>query len=76
MGMTDGQSKAIYEYLLDGHTHTPKEAFEIFGATRLGGQIFHLRKYHNIDIKKRIVTVPNRNGKNSHVAQYYVESEI
>lgn len=39
-----GQVKAVREYLESGHSLTSKEAFEMFGATRLSAIIYDLRR--------------------------------
>ena len=61
------QNQEVLKYLKK-HTITSKDAFMIFGITRLSARIFDLRAAgHNIESK--IIAVPGRNGI-AHVAQY------
>ena len=62
------QNEEILEYLKAGHTLTSKDAFMIFGITRLSARIFDLRKHHNIIDK--MISVKTRNGKDTQVAEY------
>ena len=42
--MTTTQINVVRDYMLAGHKITSKEAFEMFGITRLSAVIFALRK--------------------------------
>lgn len=65
------QRQAVLSYLKEGHHITSKEAFEIFGATRLSAIIFDLRdKGYNIEsIEREGMT---RFGKKTRYFEYYL----
>lgn len=52
---------------------TSKDAFERFGATRLSGLIFQLRK-QGYSISTNIETVKTRYGRNVEIARYKLEA--
>lgn len=51
---------------------TSIEAFERFGATRLSGVIWQLKKRRKMKIKAEYEQVSNRYGSNARVARYYL----
>lgn len=68
------QTQAILNHLMSGKSITSMEAFERYGATRLSGLIFVLRKrgYHIISETKECTT---RYGETAHYAEYRLIKE-
>ena len=69
------QSSAVLNHLRTRGSITSKEAFELFGATRLSGLIFNYKK-HNINIVTEMCETTNRYGNKVRYAKYiYVPTE-
>lgn len=54
---------------------TSLEAFKSYGITRLSAVIWRLRHEQGYDIRKTNITVENRFGHTTSVAQYYMIKE-
>ena len=71
MEKTMTQTSEIKKYLL---THkrgiTSKQAFELFGATRLSAIIYELRNRHGLNIVAEDKEVKTRYGRNTIVSNY------
>lgn len=68
-----GNTGRVLEYLKTHSGITSKEAFELFGATRLSAIIFNLRKdYKIINIKHH---APNRYGEKTAFDEYQLVGE-
>lgn len=63
------QNEQILNYLKQGNTITPLEAFNMFGCFRLGARAYDLKSMGH-DITSRMITLEN--GKR--VAQYRLEN--
>ena len=69
------QSSAVLHHLRTVGSITSKEAFELYGATRLSGLIFNYKK-HNINIVTEMWETTNRYGNKVRYAKYiYVPTE-
>lgn len=70
------QEKEVLKFL---QTHkkglTNKEAFDRFGATRLGGVVYNL-KQKGYDIRTVMENVPTRYGTRAQIARYKMGSFI
>ena len=68
------QRQAVLAYLKTGKHITSKDAFELFGATRLSAIIFDLRKmgYKINMIKREGIT---RFGKKTSYGEYFLEGD-
>lgn len=69
----ESQTAALREHLNDGLSITSKEAFELYGITRLAGLVWALKK-QGYNIATTIITVPTRYGKDARVAEYRLEA--
>lgn len=67
------QRRAIYAYLLEGHTLTSLEALRLFGASRLPNRIMEIERMTGKAPNRRRITVRNRAGRNVSVCQYWIE---
>lgn len=66
---TSSQSAQILEFLSEGKPLTPLLALEKFGCFRLAARIKDLRN-EGYAISAKNITVTNRKGEESHVAEY------
>jgi len=71
----NSQRNAIISHLRKYGKITSLEAIKRYGATRLSGFIFVLRK-HGFVIRTEIKTVKNRYNSTSNIAIYYLEKDI
>lgn len=69
--MDDNQIQAVLKVLKTEGKITSIEAIERFGATRLSGIIFKLRKTYNIVSIKR--TTQNRYGNTCNYVEYWYQ---
>ena len=69
-----GQRKAILEHLKNNKSITSKEAFVLYGATRLSAIIFDLRE-SGYSIITRMVDGTTRYGDSMKYAEYYLVKE-
>lgn len=70
MGMS--QISDVLRYMQENENGiTSKEAFNLFGATRLSGLIFHLKKQGYAIVSEREV-VQDRYGKSVSIARYKI----
>lgn len=67
--MRTTQNKMIGQYLLEGHSITQLEAFNLFGIWRLASRISDLKKAGLI-IKREMVKVPTRFCGEARIARY------
>jgi ribosomal protein L9 len=65
---SDSQESKIKEHLESGKTITSIEALNAFGCFRLASRISDLAHKRGMEIKRRMITLPN--GKK--VTQYYL----
>lgn len=68
------QTRLILEYMIKFSSITPLEAMRDLGVYRLAARIADLRKAGN-EIETTIISVPNRYGTMSKVAQYRVVAD-
>ena len=61
----------ILHHLLSYGSITSKEAFDLYGETRLSGRIYDLKK-KGFKIGKRMIDVENRYNEKRKVAKYYL----
>lgn len=66
------QKSDVKAHLLSGRTITQQECTELYGAQRLAAIIFDLIHDDNMEIKKNMLSVPTRYGRNSRIAEYYI----
>lgn len=66
------QQERIYSYLKEGNSLTSRQAYDLFGCTRLAAQVFELRK-KGIPIQSKQIDVKNRYGEPCHVSQYWID---
>lgn len=66
--------KTVYEYLQTHDYLTSKEAFDMFGITRLSSIIFTLKKY-GYNIESVAVTSKNRYGNTCIYTRYYLRDK-
>ena len=69
MERMESQRKSVQNWLLAGHTITPIEALNMFGAFRLSAIIFVLKNDYNMDIETEMVYEDD--GKR--YAKYYLK---
>ena len=73
--MKTTQRAEVLNYLKEHGSITSKEAFELFGATRLSGIIFSFRK-QGLNILTEDCETTNRYGQHTRYAKYiYVPKE-
>ena len=72
--MESNLTQAIINHIKRFGSITSKEAFELYGATRLSGIIFNLKKM-GWDIVTEREQVPTRYGKNVSIARYRLNNE-
>lgn len=70
-----GQTNAILNHLEAGNTITSKEAFELYGATRLSAIIHNLRNRGYI-IHTIMIDGKTRFGDSTKYAKYYLVREV
>jgi hypothetical protein len=69
------QRAEVLNYLKEQGSITSMEAFQLFGATRLSGIIFDLRK-HGMNIVTKDIVTTNRYGQRTRYAEYiYIPKE-
>ena len=68
------QSSAVLNHLRKRGSITSREAFELYGATRLSGLIFNYKK-HGINIVTEMRETTNRYGNKVRYARYVYVSE-
>ena len=70
-----GSRKAVLEYMRNHKDKglTSKEAFVMFGVTRLAAIIFELRKHHDVDTV--MIESVNRYGEHTSYAKYMYRGE-
>ncbi len=66
------QKADVKAHLLSGKTITQKECTDLYGAQRLAALIFDLKHDDKMEIKKNMLSVPTRHGRNSRIAEYYI----
>lgn len=69
MERMESQRKSVQNWLLAGHTITPIEALNMFGAFRLSAIIFVLKNDYDMDIETEMVYEDD--GKR--YAKYYLK---
>ena len=69
MERMESQRKSVQNWLLAGHTITPIEALNMFGAFRLSAIIFVLKNDYDMDIETEMVYEDD--GKR--YAKYYLQ---
>jgi hypothetical protein len=69
------QVSRILAYMREGHTITPLEALDKFGAMRLSAVIKDIEKRIGYPPKRDRVQVKNRFGKDVYVARYWLSNE-
>lgn len=69
MERMESQRKSVQNWLLAGHTITPIEALNMFGAFRLSSIIFVLKNDYDMDIETEMVYEDD--GKR--YAKYYLK---
>ena len=69
------QVSRILAYMREGHTITPLEALDKFGAMRLSAVIKDIEKRIGYPPKRERVQVKNRFGKDVYVAKYWLSNE-
>ncbi len=69
------QVSRILAYMREGHTITPLEALDKFGAMRLSAVIKDIEKRIGYPPKRDRVQVKNRFGKDVYVARYWLNNE-
>ena len=72
--MGTNQTSAILAHLRKNKSITSKEAFELYGATRLSAIIFNLRKNH--DILTVMIDGTTRFGDSTKYAKYVYVGEL
>lgn len=73
--MHDNQTALIKKHLLEGKSITNKQAFEIFGCTRLSAKIYDLRHKHGMDIVTIDRLGKTRYGDRCVYAEYRLKKE-
>jgi hypothetical protein len=68
------QKMTVYNWLIDGHTVTSREAFKMWGITRLSARIMDIEKMTGTAPNRRRITVKNRNGRNVSVCEYWIDN--
>jgi hypothetical protein len=68
---TPNQYTTLRDYLLQGHSITSMEAFELFGITRLSAKIFDLRKA-GYDVQSKTELSVTRYGTKCYYSRYYI----
>ena len=71
--MAKSQVQAIKEYLERGNTLTSREAFDLFGCTRLSAKIYELRNRYGMNIVCKWAKGKTRFGKNCYYGIYYLK---
>ncbi len=71
--MKQTQIEAVWDYMWEHPKEgiTSLQAIEKFGATRLSGIIYTLKRQYLVDIGSEWVTVKTRYGK-AHVKRYFI----
>ena len=75
MSRAKNQTTEILNYLQNEGTLTSKDAFDLFGATRLSARIFDLRK-KGYDIETRMVAGYTRYGDTCEYAVYVYHGKV
>ena len=70
------QVSKVLSYMLEGHTITPLEALDKFGAMRLSAIIMDIEKRIGYPPLRKRVKVKNRFGKDVYVAMYWLDGDI
>lgn len=74
-----GQTRAILQYMREGHAITPGEARKMFGTDRLGARIMDIEKIVGYKPPRKMVKVVGKdvdgNPVVKHVKQYWLEPE-
>lgn len=65
------QNERVLKHMRKYGTITTKQAYDLYGITRLGARIYELRNM-GFDIVADTVTVKNRFGEKAHVARYRI----
>ena len=69
------QVSKVLAYMRDGHTITPLEALDLFGAMRLSAIIKDIEKIIGYPPQRKLVAVKNRFGKDVRVAMYWLDNK-
>ena len=64
------QNERILNYIMEHGSITTREAFDVFGITRLAARIFEIRNNMGIPIKGETITVKNKFGEKQNVTRY------
>lgn len=67
------QTEQVRWYMQEYGSIDPMQAMRDLGIYRLGARIWDLKNIENLNISKRNKSVKNRFGKNTVVAEYYLE---
>lgn len=67
------QTQQVHWYMQKYGSIDPMQAMRDLGLYRLGARIWDLKNLENINVNKRNKKVKNRFGKNTVVAEYYLE---
>lgn len=65
------QNERVLKHMRKYGTITTKQAYDLYGITRLGARIYELRNM-GFDIVADTVPVKNRFGEKAHVARYRI----
>ena len=65
------QNERVLKHMRKYGTITTKQAYDLYGITRLGARIYELRSM-GFDIVADTVPVKNRFGEKAHVARYRI----
>lgn len=65
------QNERVLKHMRKYGTITTKQAYDLYGITRLGARIYELRNM-GFDIVSDTVPVKNRFGEKAHVARYRI----
>lgn len=68
-------TKSVLEHLERCKSITSKEAFELYGATRLSSIIYNLKYDYGYEIETEMISVKTRYGTNTNVAKYVLVKE-
>jgi hypothetical protein len=69
------QTQAVFSHLKAGKTLTSKEAFQLYGCTRLSAKVFNLRK-KGYDIETIMCEGTNRYGETCRYGKYIYKGEL
>lgn len=69
------QEFVIATHLMGGKTLTSREAFDLYGTTRLSAVIYNLRHIEGLPITDERIKVKNRFGRQTLVSRYKWERE-